>query len=103
MRAWQSTCLPSERAARVAGRWLTGGVATMTASASGDSTTSRQSPTTRPMPNSDATSDALASSLDQTTASSTSSMATSRGRCLARTTPPAPISPILTLSNLVLL
>ena len=71
----------------------------ITASTSGDSTTSRQSPTTRPIPNSDATSAAFARSLDHSSASSTSSMAASRGRCLARATPPAPISPILTLSN----
>ena len=71
-----------------------------TASTSGDPATSRQSRTTCRMPNSDAASDAFAASLDQTRASSTSSMAASRGRCLARATPPAPIKPTLTLSNL---
>ena len=54
IRAWQRTCLPADRAASVAGRWLTGGVAMTTASTSGDSATSCQSRTICRMPNSTA-------------------------------------------------
>ena len=99
IRAWQRTCFPASSAARVVGRCSTGGVATTTASTSGDSIISRQSPTATGMSNRAAAPKAVSGVRDQACVTRTPGTFFSLGMFLSWATFPAPIMPTRTLSK----